>query len=97
MKGIDELPYLTSPQKENLLHPAEQYKRFERVEFEVLKVADQNTTVRVAQSEYKGGRYLSAKALKERTAEVLKDLPAGTQLSIQAHPFKFLNIYQPAN
>lgn len=90
MKGINH--------KEDLLHSARQYKRFAGVEFEVLEVADQNTTVRVAQSEYEGGRYLSAKELKERAAEVLKDFPAGPQLSIQAHPFKFLNrLYQPAN
>ena len=92
MKGIDKLPHLTSGQKEDLLHSAEQYKRFARVEFEVLEVAGQNITVSVAQSEYKGGRYLSAKELKERTAEVFKGLPADTQLSIQAHPFKFLNV-----
>ena len=93
MKGIDKLPYLTSSHKENLLHSAEQYKRFARVEFEVLEVSGQNTIVRVAQSEYEGGRYLSTKKLKERAAEVFKDFPAGTQLSIQAHPFKFLNRY----
>lgn len=92
MKGINKLPQLTSGQKEDLLHSAEQYKRFARMEFEVLEVSGQNVTVRVAQSEYKGGRYLSAKELKERTAEVFKGLPAGTQLNIQAHPFKFLNV-----
>ena len=92
MKGIDKLPYLTSSHKENLLHSAEQYKRFARVEFEVLEVAGQNITVRVTQSEYEGGRYLSAKELTERAAEVFKDLPAGTQLIIQAHPVKFLNV-----
>ena len=76
MVGIDKLSISTSPQKEDVLHSAEQYKRFARVEI----------------WSFEGGRYLSAKELKERTAEVFKGLPADTQLSIQAHPFKFLNV-----
>jgi len=33
MKGIDKLPYLTITHKKDLLHSAEQYKQFARVEF----------------------------------------------------------------
>lgn len=91
MKGIEKLTFASTEQIDELLHSANQYKRFVRVYFEILTVEDNIINVKVTQQESALEKYLSAKELKERTIEVFSNVvPLDWNLFIVPSPYLFL-------
>lgn len=88
MKGIEKLTFASTEQLDQLLHSANQYKRFSRVSFEVLTVENSSINVMVTQQESELDKYLTAKELTERTTEVFsKVVPSDWELSIKVLPY----------
>lgn len=88
MKGIEKLTFASTEQLDQLLHSANQYKRFSRVSLEVLTVENSSVNVKVTQQESEVNKYLTAKELIERTEEVFsKVVPSNIKFSIEASPY----------
>lgn len=92
MKGIEKITFITDEQRNLLIQSARQYKRFARINIEVVDITDRTLSIKIRQMENQTDKYLSEKDLTKRASEVFEDvIPINYELNIVAVPFKPIN------
>lgn len=92
MKGIEKITFITDEQRDLLIQSARQYKRFSRINIEVVNITERTLSIKIRQMENQTDKYLSEKDLTKRASEVFEDvIPINYELNIVAVPFKHIN------